>query len=220
MGRFSEPRFRGLIVRVTQLVTAIGVLLVVNFFVPAVTLAQTPAPGLDRKESLAVLTKIASSFEVRLDDKAEPKKVESDGASFEVWRRQALTMNSLREAMKDKRLNTKLVFLSACESQSVNVSAIQFGGNTHKAIGTTFLILGAENAIATYWQVDASSAEQIALQTLSKLPVVSNQKLSQEEIARSLYFAKKSMRNEAKQDFHHPYHWAAFCLTALHAEKN
>ncbi len=35
--------------------------------------AQTPAPGSDRKESLAVLMKIASSFEVRFDESLKAK---------------------------------------------------------------------------------------------------------------------------------------------------
>jgi hypothetical protein len=52
-------------------VFATGMLLVAGFCVPGRTFAQSAAQGPDRKESLAVLSKIAGSFEVRLDDKRE-----------------------------------------------------------------------------------------------------------------------------------------------------
>jgi len=146
------------------------------------------------------------------------ESADSQAASFEVWKEETLSMVALRDAMNGTLLRTNLVFLSACESQQVNVKSIQFGGNTHKAIGTTFLILGARNVIATYWRVEAPSVEPIALETLLTLPATSTGNLTQAEIARQLYLAKKKIRNETKEDLSHPYHWAAFCLTSLYAE--
>jgi hypothetical protein len=52
-------------------VIATGILLAAGFCGPGLALAQPAAPGQERKESLAVLSKIAASFEVRLDEKRQ-----------------------------------------------------------------------------------------------------------------------------------------------------
>jgi hypothetical protein len=46
-----------------------GFLLAAGFCSPDAIVAQAPTPNQDRKESLAVLSKIAASFDVRLDDR-------------------------------------------------------------------------------------------------------------------------------------------------------
>lgn len=50
-------------------IVATGILLALGLCAPGIASAQTPATGQDRKESLALLSKIAASFEVGLDDK-------------------------------------------------------------------------------------------------------------------------------------------------------
>ena len=58
---------------VRKFVVVAGILLVTGRCVWSDAFAQTPASGQDRKESLAVLTKIAASFEVRFDEKLKAK---------------------------------------------------------------------------------------------------------------------------------------------------
>ena len=58
---------------VRKFVVIAGILLVAASCLLGHASAQTTAPGSDRKESLAILTKVAASFDVRLDDKHKAK---------------------------------------------------------------------------------------------------------------------------------------------------
>ncbi len=52
-----------------RFVIAAGMMLATGICDPSLAFAEPPAQGLDRKESMAVLSKISASFDVRLDDK-------------------------------------------------------------------------------------------------------------------------------------------------------
>ena len=145
------------------------------------------------------------------------KAMGADDAELKISRIESLKTTELLNHCGRGGIHSDLVVLSSCESQDVTTTALRFGGNTHEAIGTTFLLSGAKNVIAAHWSVDAKSAIQLCLYTIEEYVKRNIETEStQERAAKAVYFAKKRLREDPNPpEWRSPFHWCAFTTTAL-----
>ncbi len=140
-----------------------------------------------------------------------------DGAFLELWKPDdVLTASDVLHHFSpsgDNRLNSELVFLSACETQVIDGEAIRYGGNTIKAMGTSFLVAGAENVIASHWKVDDVSTTQLVKNFMCAVSDSSKTRMNAEDYASLLHEKRKRLKKS--EEFQDPYHWGAFTISTL-----
>ncbi len=115
------------------------------------------------------------------------------------------------QAKNGLRLPSELVLLSACETQVVDTEAIRYGGNTIKAMGTAFLVAGAENIIASHWRVNDLSTTPLITDFMCAVKQRPELKLSAEDYARILHAQRKKLSQDNR--FRAPYDWGPFTLS-------
>ncbi len=117
----------------------------------------------------------------------------------------------------DHQLTAQLVFLSACETQVTEAESLRYGGNTLKALGTAFLVAGAQNVVASHWSVNSSSTEQLTFHLMrqlhNKLLNEPSSHITSEDLAIWLHEGRKALSRD--QDYRRPFEWGPFTLSTL-----
>jgi len=139
------------------------------------------------------------------------------GAKIRLWGKMHLSaMDVLKRFRSTDRnpLRAELVFLAACETQMSNGESLRYGGNTINAMGTSFLVSGAQNVVASHWSVNAKSTSKLAekfMQQVHRLGLKAP--LSTEEYAAILHEARRSVSEDP--EFRYPFDWGPFTLSSM-----
>ncbi|MDZ4852533.1 MAG: CHAT domain-containing protein [Pirellulaceae bacterium] len=136
------------------------------------------------------------------------------GATLDLWNGKKMSASCLIERFapqKTLRLNTELVFLSACETQVTDNDSLRYGGNTIKAMGTAFLVAGAENVIASHWPVSDASTKSLVIEFMRQAKRQLNAKFTTEDYALILHQQRRELAKE--KDFSAPFDWGPFTLS-------
>ncbi len=140
------------------------------------------------------------------------------GAVLELWSKEYLSASDVIERFNpqgNSPLRTELVLLSACESQVTDSGSLKYGGNTVKAMGTAFLVAGAENVVASHWPVNDESTTPFVVEFMKQVKECSKQTLSAEDYALILHRTRKWIVTE--KGFKEPCDWGPFTIwTTLH----
>lgn len=130
---------------------------------------------------------------------------------------ESLYASDLRLKYQKSPLKARHVFLGVCETQVVNPDDLKTGGNTLGALGTSFLAVGAEDVIATHWQVSDSASAQLfkKLISLYQSRPENSEGVSTEQLATMLFTSRQTVRANTS----HPYYWSGFTLWASHAAR-
>lgn len=154
-----------------------------------------------------------------------PEQDSPDGSSEDasvLLNTEKISTGDLIRLFEGSLLHANHVFLSACESQVTSNDTLQTGGNTLKALGTTFLAIGAKDVIASHWRVDEESTQRTFEKLAGKIgefyrdsraELIDEGTISTEELAKKLF----EVRNELpkiKDVWARPYHRYAFTVWA------
>lgn len=138
-----------------------------------------------------------------------------DGANLKLWESGSLSAGDLLKNFPGgtgAQIDAELVFLSACETQVSDAKSLRYGGNTVKAMGTAFLLAGAENVIASHWKVFDDSTQKLAEQLMNQIKLRSaSESISAEEYAVILH----SSRKWVQEKFPQPCDWGPFTLSTF-----
>lgn len=99
------------------------------------------------------------------------------------------------------------------------ITADSGGSNTINAMGTSFLVSGAQNVVASHWGVNAKSTSKLAekfMQQIHRLGLKAP--LSTEEYATILHEARREV--SADPEFRYPFDWGPFTLSTLVRQDN
>lgn len=151
--------------------------------------------------------------------------VEVIDASIKLIDDEELTTSDLRKEFSPRSpLKVSHVFLSACETNAVNLNSLIAGGNTHKTLCTTFLAIGAGDVIASHWEVNVDSTHALFKDIARQYKQHSIQRptnpTSTEDLAMMLFEARKHVRalgndnpkGHEGHDWRRPYYWNAFTI--------
>lgn len=115
--------------------------------------------------------------------------------------------------LRESKLLAKHVFLCACETQFVDSKDLQSGGNTTKALGTSFLAIGAQDVIASHWMVDTGSTDLQFRELFEKYKLCREAGVVSTEVLATILFESRRIVKQSKS-YSHPFYWNAFTIWA------
>ncbi len=118
-----------------------------------------------------------------------------------------LTATDLQTIFSPRRLSAQHVWLAVCESQVTTRGDLRSGGNTLKALGTSFLAVGAHDVIASHWNVNDLASKELYEQLTHRYKSIREARgqVTTEELAHLLFEARHAVKQKA--DFAAPYYW-------------
>jgi len=106
----------------------------------------------------------------------------------------------LSELVSIKLKNSKIVILSACETNGEKV----FQGEGATGIAQSFLAIGAPVVVASNWKVESETAKELMI------AFHRNRKIGKMNVSEALRQAQLEMIKSNREGFRQPYFWAAF----------